>query len=458
MLTRDEARRLIEKVVSFSQAGECAVTVGALDLAQTRFAANFITTSGKSSGIAINISVTRDRRTGSIATNETEDAPLRAAVTRAEELAAFAPQNPEYVEPLAPQQYPETSSFDEATSRAGQAEMTPGIKAAIEGAQKEKLLAAGYFELETESLALGNQRGNFAYAQRTDAEFSLTVRTSDGTGSGWASAESVRLGDLDAAATAAMAIEKSVLSRRPRLIEPGKYTVVLEPAAVSSLMLFLFDAFDARAAEEGRSLLTRQGGGTRLGEKLFSEKITARTDPFDPRQNGLPWSGNVATTLGGTGQLFFGGGDDAGSFLPAEKITWIDQGVVKNLGYTRYWAKQKDAKPTPHPGSRLVMDGEDHSVEDLVRATDRGLLVTRFWYVRFVNPQTVQLTGLTRDGLFWIEKGKISHPVMNLRWNESPASVLANVEMLGRPVRIANRVVPAMKVRDFTFTSVSDAV
>jgi predicted Zn-dependent protease len=104
------------------------------------------------------------------------------------------------------------------------------------------------------------------------------------------------------------------------------------------------------------------------------------------------------------------------------------------------------------------MDGEDHSVEDLIRSTDRGLLVTRFWYVRFVNPQTVQLTGLTRDGLFWIEKGKISHPVMNLRWNESPAVVLANVEMLGRPERSGNRVVPAMKVRDFTFTSVSDAV
>lgn len=458
MLTRDQAKQLVEKVLSFSTAGDCAVTVGALDLAQTRFAANSITTSGKSSGIAINISVTKDRRTGAIATNETEDGALRAAVARAEELASFAPQDPEYVEPLAPRQYPETSSFDEATSRAGQPEMVPGVKAAIEGAEKQKLRAAGYFELETESLAVGNQRGNFAYARRTDAEFSLTARTPDGTGSGWASAESVRMSDLDAPRTSGIAIEKSLLSQKPRPIEPGKYTVVLEPAAVSGLMLFMFGGFDARAAEEGRSLLTRKGSGTRLGEKLFSEKITARTDPFDPRQAGLPWSGNVSTSLGGAGQLFFGGGDDDGSFLPAEKITWIEKGVVKNLGYSRYWAKQKDTKPTPDPGSRLVMDGEDHSVEDLIRSTDRGLLVTRFWYVRFVNPQTVQLTGLTRDGLFWIEKGKISHPVMNLRWNESVATVLANVEMLGRPERSGNRVVPAMKVRDFTFTSVSDAV
>lgn len=458
MLTRDQAKQLVEKVLSFSKADNCEVTVGALDLAQTRFAANSITTSGKSSGVAINISSTKDRRTGTIATNEASDESLRAAVARAEELASFAPQDPEYIEPLAPQKYPETSSFDEATSRAAQPEMLPGIKTAIEGAEKQKLNAAGYFELETESLALGNQRGNFAYAQRTDAEFSVTARTPDGTGSGWASAESVRMSGLDAPGTARVAIEKSVLSQKPRPIEPGKYTVVLEPAAVSGLMLFLFGGFDARAAEEGRSLLTRKGGGTRLGEKLFSEKITARTDPFDPRQNGLPWSGNIETALGGTGQLFFGGGDDAASFIPAEKITWIENGVVKNLGYTRYWAQQKNVKPTANPGTRLVIDGEDHSLDDLIASTERGLLVTHFWYVRFVNPQTVQLTGLTRDGLFWIEKGKISHPVMNLRWNESVATVLANVEMLGRPVRSNNRVVPAMKVRDFTFSSVSDAV
>jgi len=458
MLTRDEARQLVEKVVSFSKADDCAVTIGNLDLAQTRFAANSITTSGKSSGTAINISVTKDRRTGSIATNEASDESLRAAVARAEELASFSPQDPEYVEPLGPQKYPETSSFDAATSRAGQAEMIPGIKASIEGVEKQKLRAAGYYELETESLALGNKRGNFAYAQRTDAEFSLTVRTPDGTGSGWASAESVRLSDIDAPSLAGVAIDKAVLSQKPRPIEPGKYTVVLEPNCVAGLMLFMFGGFDARAAEEGRSLMTRKGGGTRLGEKLFSEKITARTDPFDPRQNGLPWSGDVPTTLGGTGQLFFGGGDDTPAFLPAEKMTWIEKGVVANLGYSRYWAKQKNAKPTPEPGSRLVIDGEDHSLEDLIRSTDRGLLVTHFWYVRFVNPQTVQLTGLTRDGLFWIEKGKISHPVMNLRWNESVPNVLSNVEMLGRPVRTGNRVVPAMKVRDFTFSSVSDAV
>ncbi|MGH9509530.1 MAG: metallopeptidase TldD-related protein, partial [Terriglobales bacterium] len=347
MLNRDEAKQLVEKALSFSKAGECAVTVGALDLAQTRFAANSITTSGKSSGMAINISVTKDRRTGTVATNEASNDSLHAAVERAEALAGFAPQDPEYVEPLSPQKYPETSSFDAATSRAGQKEMIPGIKAAIDGAEKQKLRAAGYYELETESLALGNKRGNFAYAQRTDAEFSLTVRTADGTGSGWASAESVRMGDLDASRIAGIAIDKSVLSQKSRPIEPGKYTVVLEPAAVSGLMLFMFGGFDARAAEEGRSLLTKKGGGTRLGEKLFSEKITARTDPFDPRQNGLPWSGNVATSLGGTGQGFFGGGGDSDSFLPAEKITWIEKGVVKNLGYSRYWAKQRKAKPTP---------------------------------------------------------------------------------------------------------------
>jgi predicted Zn-dependent protease len=192
---------------------------------------------------------------------------------------------------------------------------------------------------------------------------------------------------------------------------------------------------------------------------MFSEKTTARCDPFDPRNPGVPWVGEVPTELSEIGQFFFGGASAQNhSFLPATGLTWIEKGVVKNLAYSRYWAKKKDVAPTPRSSQNLVIDGDDHSLDDLIRSTDRGLLVTRFWYIRYLNPQTVQLTGLTRDGLFWIEKGKIAYPVVNFRWNESPANVLANVEMLSRPVRSGERVVPAMKVRDFNFSSVSDAV
>ncbi|HXE90268.1 MAG TPA: TldD/PmbA family protein [Terriglobales bacterium] len=462
MLSRDDARKLIDQVLSYSKADDCQVTIGERDLAQTRFAVNSITTSGRSDGVAIYIWSTKDRRTGQVATNETSEDALRKAVARSEELAGFAPPDPEYVEPLSPQKYPEIPSYDAATAAAAQKEILSAVKTAVEASQAKGVVSSGYYERTASALALGNKRGNFAYATRTRAEYSLTSRTPDGTGSGWASAEGHRMGDVDGARIAGIAIDKAVLSRKPRPLEPGKYTVVLESAAVSDLLAYMFGlggVFDARAAEEGRSLFTRRGGGTRLGEKMFSEKITVRSDPFDSRNPGRPWVGNVEVEIGGVGQIFFGGAGVAGpSYLPTEKIDWIEKGVVKNLVYTRYWAEKKGVNPTPLPAANLVMEGEDHSVEDLVRSTERGLLVTHFWYIRYVNLQTVQVTGLTRDGLFWIENGKITHPVMNFRFNESPANVLANVEMLGRPELSDNRIVPAMKVRDFTFSSVSDAV
>jgi predicted Zn-dependent protease len=268
----------------------------------------------------------------------------------------------------------------------------------------------------------------------------LTARTPDGTGSGWASATANRIADIDAPAVARVAIDKAVLSQKPRSIEPGLYPVVLEPAAVRDFMqpmLGFGSAFDARAAEEGRSLMTKKGGGTRLGEKAFSEKITIASDPFDTRNPGTLW---------------------AFSGVPARKITWVEKGVVKNLTYSRYWAQKKQVEPTPNIGNGLMIHGEDHTIDDLIKSTKRGLLITHFWYIRFLNPQTVQLTGLTRDGVFMIENGKIAYPVMNFRWNESPANSLNKVEMMSREVRAGNYLVPAMKLSEFPVSSLSDAV
>jgi predicted Zn-dependent protease len=460
LLTRDEARSLIDKVLSYSKADDCEVSIGASDVANNRFANNSITTTGETRAIAITISSTRGTQTGSSATNETGASALKAAVEKSEELAGYAPPDPEYVEPIGTQRYAEVpGAFDQATADAGQREMNAGIGPAIEECARKGLTAAGYIEREADALAIGNKRGNFGYALRTNVDYSVTVRTPDGTGSGWASAEGTRMAEVDVAAAGRYAIDKAVMSQKPRSLEPGKYTVVLEHAAVAGMVPQLFGAFNARNAEEGRSYLSRRGGGTRLGEKLFSERVSARSDPFDPRNPGLPWSGSVSTSLSGVGQFFFGGGAGGGaSFLPAEKVLWIEKGVVKNLAHSRYWARKKGVQPTPNPGQGLVIEGEDHSVEDLIKSTERGLLVTHFFYIRFVNPQTIQLTGLTRDGVFMIENGKVAYPVMNLRWNESPANVLANVEMLSRPKRIGNAVLPAMKVREFNFTSLSDAV
>lgn len=459
-MTRDEARRLIDRILASSRADECNVTIGAADTANNRFANNSITTTGETRAIAITISSTRGTRTGTMATNETTDAALEAAVRKSEELAGYTPPDPEYVEPVGPQTYGEVpGAYDQATAEAGHQQMNEGIGPAIRECAGKGLSATGYIEREAEALVIGNKRGNFGYARRTNVEYTVTVRTDDGTGSGWAGAEGTRLADIDAAAAGRRAIDKAALSQKPRRLDPGKYTVVLEHAAVAAMVPQLFGAFVARNAEEGRSYLSKKGGGTRLGDKLFSEKIVARSDPFDPRNPGLPWSGGVPTSVGGVGQFFFGGGGGgAPSHLPAQKMEWIDRGVVKNLAYSRYWARQKGVPPTPNPGQGLIIEGEDHSLEDLIRSTERGLLVTHFFYIRSVNPQTIQLTGLTRDGLFWIENGRVAYPVMNFRWNESPANVLANVEMLSRPQRVGGSILPAMKVREFNFTSLSDAV
>jgi predicted Zn-dependent protease len=272
--------------------------------------------------------------------------------------------------------------------------------------------------------------------------FSVTLRTEDGTGSGYASRGYNDIARLDVAGASKTAAWKATQSGNARAIEPGKYTVVLEPAAGIVLLENLYGALDARSADEGRSFLSRPGGKTRLGEKLVDEQVTIYSDPWHPA---LP-TPNYSP-----------------EGLPREKTTWIDRGVVKNLFYSRYWAEQKGVKPVPFPDG-FIMSGGNQSLDDLIGSVEKGILVTRMWYIRAVDPQTLLYTGLTRDGTFYIENGKIKFPVKNFRFNESPIIMLNNLEALGRPERTVSgegggtAMIPPMKIRDFTFTSLSDAV
>jgi predicted Zn-dependent protease len=257
--------------------------------------------------------------------------------------------------------------------------------------------------------------------------------------------------DLDPLQLAATALRKARESASPRAIEPGDYTVVLEPAAVADLVGFNFGmALSARAAEEGRSYFSKQGGGTKLGEKVLHESVTLKSDPLDPRRPGSPWGGG-----GGGGGGGFGGGGGEG--LASAPVTWIENGVLKSLAYDRYWAKKAGRDATPTAGN-VVLEGGKETLESLIASTDRGLLITHFWYIRVVNPQTLQLTGLTRDGIWLIEKGKVAYPVMNLRFNESPAVLLSNVLGMTPAVRSGNAVIPGMRAANFTFSSLSDAI
>lgn len=263
----------------------------------------------------------------------------------------------------------------------------------------------------------------------------------DGSSSGWAGHPSLRIADISGEALANQASEKCLSWRNPKRLDPGAYTVVLEPTAAGDLVRLIARGLDARGTEEGRTFLSRKGAGTLTGEKLFPEFVTLRSDPFTSRQSAVPWTGEL---------------------LPQHSVSWVQNGVAKNTFYTRYWAARTGKSATPFPGA-LVLDGSEASTEDLIRSVNRGLLVTHFWYIRFVNPQTLQHTGLTRDGVFLIENGKITEPVMNFRFNDSPVELLKNTKKLGRPERVrglegGEMVAPAILASNFHFTSVSDAV
>jgi predicted Zn-dependent protease len=212
--------------------------------------------------------------------------------------------------------------------------------------------------------------------------------------------------------------------------------VILEPSAAIGLLQNMMFNFDARSADEGRSFLSKQGGGNKLGEKIVDERVTIYSDPSHPDVPVSPWSQD--------GQA-------------RRRTSWIDKGMVKNMFRERFWAKETDQEPIPFPANG-VMEGTDTSLEQMIADTSRGILVTRLWYIRTVDPQTLLYTGLTRDGTFFIENGKIAYPIKNLRFNESPVIMLNNLEALGRPMRVQGSLIPPIKVRDFTFTSLSDAV
>lgn len=441
MWTKDQAQQLVQKTLKYSEFPDCSISLAESEDVFIRYALNGITTSGYTVERTMTISSTRDGKTGTTQVTEFDDNSLREAVKLTERLAAISPANPERVGPIEPQKYPAIENFDEGTAKARNQEMIPHVRAVIEGAVAKKLVAAGFFERTARANVTANKQGNFGYGRSTDSRLSTTVRTAGGTSSGWASQPAVRISEIDGAKVGAIAIDKCLRWQEPKRLDPGKYTVVLEPTAVGDLVQLLGFNMNARNAEEGRSFLSKKGGGTLVGEKLFPDNITLRSDPFDKRLPASPW-----------GQ----GG------IPNNKISWIENGVVKNLWYDRYWAQKAGKQATPFPAS-MILEGGDATLEQQIASVDHGLLVTRFWYIRVVNPQTVQLTGLTRDGLFVIENGNIAGPAVNFRFNESPVRLLQHAVSLGKPIRVRGgegqgMIAPSLVVKDFPFTSISDAV
>ena len=437
ILSQTEAQDILKKVLGFSKADECEATLTGSLSGNVRSARNTISTAGAADNVALAVQSRFGKRSGLATCNEFDEATLRRCVQRAEEIAQLAPESPEYMPLLGPQQYVASpASFAQRT-----ADITPDYRAQQIGAsmalcEQRKLTSAAFFNDSSGFVAKRNSKGLEAYQKVSGLDFSITVRTADGAGSGYALANYTDLAKFDAARLTRVAADKAASSVKAKAIEPGKYTVILEPAAAVDLLQNMMRSMDARSADEGRSFLSKKGGGNKKGDKFFDERVTIYSDPTHPDVPDLSFA------------------DDG---RPQKKVTWIEKGVVKNLYSSRFWAQKAGIPDVPPPGG-WIMEGGTQSTADLIKGTAKGILVTRLWYIRAVDPQTLLYTGLTRDGTFYIENGQIKFPVKNFRFNESPVIMLNNLEALGKPVRLNGNLVPPLKIRDFTFTSLSDAV
>ncbi|HWB28233.1 MAG TPA: TldD/PmbA family protein [Chitinophagaceae bacterium] len=443
ILSKDEAQALMKKVLSYSKADECEVNLGGSDGGNIRYARNAVSTSGAVSQSSLVVQSSFGKKVGVATINEFDDASLEKVVRRAEELAQLAPENPEFMPNLGPQQYDEPSKqFEESTAAIDAKFRADGVAQSLQISKDNNLVAAGFMENSAGYNAMMNSSGLFAYNTSTSVNFNATLRTADGKGSGYVTKGYNDAAKLDVAAASRIAAQKAAGSANAKAIEPGKYTVILEPAAGAVLLENLIFAMDARSADEGRSFLSKAGGGTKLGEKLVDERVTIYSDPHNPELPTSSWNGDGR---------------------PQKKINWINKGVVENLYYSRYWAQKQNKPAIPGPDA-FIMEGADASLEDLIKGTDKGILVTKLWYIRPVDPQTLLFTGLTRDGTFYIENGQIKFPIKNFRFNESPVIMLNNLDALGKPERTvstesnASYLIPPMRLRDFTFSSLSDAV
>ena len=442
-LNQDQAKRITDRVLAMSKADECTVSIEGSRVGNVRFARNSVSTAGLTEDMQLVVRVAFGKRSGTAIVNEFDDKSLEKAVRRAEELARLSPENPEFMPAISKQEYRATSTFVPATAAIDPEFRASVAATSIEMARAKKLVTAGFFTDSTRFSTIANSNGVFGHQDFTDLSFSLTARTEDGRGSGWVTRAAVDAARFDAREASEVAIEKALRSVDARALEPGRYTVILEPAATSEILGNMFSAFSARSADEGRSFLAKKGGGNRLGDKLFDSQVNVWADPWDKDVPVAPW--------------------DNESLLPRERTQLIKDGRISSLDYSRYWAQKTGKRATAGHGN-MIMAGGTKSLEELIEGTKKGIVVTRTWYIRMVDPQSLLLTGLTRDGTFYVENGKIKYPLKNFRFNESPVTILNNIDELGKPQIIGGdevpfqMVLPPMKVRDFNFTSLSDAV
>ncbi len=428
-----EARRILEEALGHAKADEASVVLETVSSAATRFSNNTITQNLVRRDATVRVKAAFGEKVGCAATNRLDAPSLRETAARACEIARSSPPDLEFVPGLPAQQYPKVEAFVPRTASIEPREKAERLLPAFEKARAAGVLMAGSFHTGEKAVFMANSRGLRAEHRGTMANYTNTAITDNS--SGWAESVGIDVDGIDIAGAADRAVEKALAARNPRSLAPGTYPAVIAAPGLADLLAFMFWMMDAKAAAEGRSFASGK-----LGERIVGTNVTVRTVPNHPGCPGRPFT-------------------DGG--LPAETVPWIEGGVLKTLLTSRWWAKKNGLRPVGSPVN-LVMAGGTGTPEDLARGMKRGLLVTRFWYIRYVEPMSLMLTGMTRDGLYWVEDGRIAHAVKNFRFNESVLSILSRIEALGSPAVTSGiegetlSSIPPARLSEFNFASATE--
>jgi predicted Zn-dependent protease len=464
MYSRDEIKALTDKVLGMAKADAVEVGFEGGERSATRWANSSITVNLVQYDQQLTLNVRHGQKQGTASTRELDDESLKAMVDEAEETAQKARDNPNLT-PLVkgPQDYVKVDAVVQKTADFGPGARAAWVKQSVDICEKNGVLGAGYIPKAYQTTSLANSEGLFAYYQYAEVGFILTCRMPSGSGSGWSGITGAKeLSQIDVAELTEVAANKAMKSQKPRAIEPGRYTTIIEPRPAARLLSTMMGAFNAGGGGGGGfgggggggfnfggigRPFVGADGNPKIGQKLFSERFTLKSDIGHPILRQTPIMSDGAAAL---------------------PVTWIDKGVLKNLYYDAATARrQKVARSAANPNMSLVFEGTTQSIEDMIKTTRRGLLVTFFWYLRPVDTLTLLNTGMTRDGLFLIENGEIAGPVQNFRWNMSPLVAFANISAVGKAVPIhtgeaydgpGTALVPPVRVEDFYMTSVSPAV
>ncbi len=433
LISRERFRHLADVAIAAARGDHAWVRLSDRTGGTARFANNQITQNIDVRRWSLSVGVAFGQKRGGATTTDLSERAIVEAVRRAEKLAELAPEDPEFLPPIGPQTYPVFVVYRPETAEAGPVRRTELAGVAIRLCRNAGLVGAGIVSTRTTAVGVAASSGLFAYEQRTRADFSLTATGEDS--SGWVRDANRSIDDLDIERLSRRAIEKARLAARPREIPPGRYTVVLEPAAVAGLVGPLISAMNARAYDRGTTALAGK-----LGQQIIDPRLTLRNRPDH--------AGLLSRTFDGQG-------------LPADVQTWIEDGVLKRLYYDRFTAKKHGVPPSyPLDCPHLSVREPAGSIEALIAGVSRGVLVTNFWYIRSVNPTDMTLTGMTRDGTLLIEDGQVAGGVKNFRFHDSPLRAFSALEAATGPadaitLERTKMMLPAMRIGEFHFSSVT---